>query len=689
MGHLETFAVFAVAGLLKALDESSDDDEVSALDSLKQVYLLPLTHLMRLQPKEVTGYVWNDAMKIRRERLWRMVHSGRDVIDGGYPGLGAIGTLISPFPTDVPLQQRHRGPGVLPDSLADIPCHNFTVPSLLFMLNKTFHTNYDLSVRGLRSELELAVLSPLDFGRIYSLLRPGWHSNVVKAIQNLDRRMYQDSALRLDALDGDHVVNPTVPPRRLWDLYGNRVVPFWVLPFKEIPRHVWAVSHSWVDENDRTFVKTPINDYEWPVPIPRDTTLEHIRIELLNLGAEYVWLDVLCLRQETKDAERDELKKEEWKTDIPMIGHVYQHDRFQTVISYFNGLGRPFIVKASALDHKRHWLNRVWTAQETTTNWIPGGLTRSSPDENGRFVSHPAGEEFYRRLNKVFHTLSASPPDIFQVLNIIRDRHYSTPIDQVSGTVYLLKVPMIPLTKAKEKGKTQRRDTVSDADDEPWTPYDDDARSFQDDRDDSPDDFYDVEESLEKAWSRLIPCIPMAQRSDLLLFWPEPGDGADTWRPSWHQLMAARRLPHAPYIDYERPELVKFLQETRTYYNRGYVMDWCELRGFNDVSVLPSEPRYGMMTFQLGGTRRPEAHSFPVIAKHSQRIPTGNYFLVGYADLRYWVVARVVQKWTNNATGRTEWEVRKVSVLEMDDKRCRRELWGLRAGWPNTKVYYI
>ncbi len=52
-----------------------------------------------------------------------------------------------------------------------------------------------------------------------------------------------------------------------------------------------------MDEEDRNDVQTPINNYEWPVPIPKDASLDFIRIEMLNLGAEYTWLDVLCLRQ--------------------------------------------------------------------------------------------------------------------------------------------------------------------------------------------------------------------------------------------------------------------------------------------------------------------------------------------------------------------------------------------------------
>ncbi len=44
-------------------------------------------------------------------------------------------------------------------------------------------------------------------------------------------------------------------------------------------------------------VWTPINGHQWPVSIPKDADLNLIRIEMLNMGLEYVWLDVLCLRQ--------------------------------------------------------------------------------------------------------------------------------------------------------------------------------------------------------------------------------------------------------------------------------------------------------------------------------------------------------------------------------------------------------
>ncbi|KAK0477427.1 hypothetical protein IW261DRAFT_1338608, partial [Armillaria novae-zelandiae] len=85
----------------------------------------------------------------------------------------------------------------------------------------------------------------------------------------------------------------------------------------------------------RDNVSTPINGHEWPVPVPEDAYLDLIRLELLNLGAEYVWLDILCLKQE--GGTRNDLRAEEWKLDKPAIGHIF---RMATeVVCYFSELG--------------------------------------------------------------------------------------------------------------------------------------------------------------------------------------------------------------------------------------------------------------------------------------------------------------------------------------------------------------
>jgi len=107
--------------------------------------------------------------------------------------------------------------------------------------------------------------------------------------------------------------------------------------------------------------------------------VEDIRQQLLSYGARFAWVDVLCLRQRVQPvdhrgqrkgiphlsdslaAERDKRRLEEWATDIPLIGKVY--DGKPSVLIYLNGLGRPF--RAEGWDHPRHWLNRAWTLQET------------------------------------------------------------------------------------------------------------------------------------------------------------------------------------------------------------------------------------------------------------------------------------------------------------------------------------
>ncbi len=153
-----------------------------------------------------------------------------------------------------------------------------------------------------------------DFGTAYALLRPVWYTMNPSNIQHeLRRREEKDRERRQKALVGNRIVEPRLRPRRVWDLWSNRVVPSWITrtddddddddytawyPFgTDDVERLTPISHAWVDEKDRVDVRTPINGKEWPVPIPKDADLNLIRIEMLNLGVEYTWLDVLCLRQ--------------------------------------------------------------------------------------------------------------------------------------------------------------------------------------------------------------------------------------------------------------------------------------------------------------------------------------------------------------------------------------------------------
>lgn len=87
----------------------------------------------------------------------------------------------------------------------------------------------------------------------------------------------------------------------------------------------------------------------------------------------YLWLDLLCLRQAGKEAQR----LEEWMMDVPTIGHVYNHDTFNArALIYFNGLGRPFY--NGSYNDTCHWLRRTWTVQEAVSDPLLGGTTFSS-----------------------------------------------------------------------------------------------------------------------------------------------------------------------------------------------------------------------------------------------------------------------------------------------------------------------
>ncbi len=107
------------------------------------------------------------------------------------------------------------------------------------------------------------------------------------------------------------------------------MVPYWIPGSFPEP-----ISHAWVGEKDGVDVWTPINGKEWPVPILKDASLNLIQIEMLNLGVEYTWLDVLCLRQ--KGGSREDLHAEEWKLDVPTIGYIYWDI---WVVIYLSGLG--------------------------------------------------------------------------------------------------------------------------------------------------------------------------------------------------------------------------------------------------------------------------------------------------------------------------------------------------------------
>ena len=276
----------------------------------------------------------------------------------------------------------------------------------------------------IRNDVRYLVAQGYDFGEAYAAAKVGWRYfnkpdfiHLVVQHRGLWLRIAQQiekervSSIYRDSRGQEMIQRPyEVMPRRLWDLESNRVVEFRMLHSelladkctterqlgKEkskashpsgIPAY-WAITHSW--ESSMDLVETPINQYQWQVPLPRGLDIEHgVRQELLNYGITYVWLDVLCLRQHILSNPNPlnahisetgldgiDIKEEEWKLDVPTIGNIYR--AAQGIVRYFNGLGRPF--STEGWDNSRHWLRRAWILQEITTenSTINGGIPRGS-----------------------------------------------------------------------------------------------------------------------------------------------------------------------------------------------------------------------------------------------------------------------------------------------------------------------
>ncbi|PBK79347.1 hypothetical protein ARMGADRAFT_1040871 [Armillaria gallica] len=256
-------------------------------------------------------------------------------------------------------------------------------------------------------------------------------------------------------------------PRHVWDLYGNRVVLMWTTG-KPYPH---LISHAWVDESDRMDVWTPINGREWPVPIPKDANLDLIRIEMLNRGLEYVWLDVLCLRQ--KGGPREDLHAEEWKLDVPIIGLIYRwHKVYCYLKDYF--------------DSDRCWFNHAWTLQEIGFNGYeicgvtPDGPLDAKADKDDNYDIEVLAA-FHQKLQGLKH----SQLQTFDVLEEMRCRVSTNPVDKIVGMAILLSSYTIPA--------------------------------------------YYESQSLEDAWTAFMNMTGVHTWGNLFFFYPELGNAGTKW----------------------------------------------------------------------------------------------------------------------------------------------------------------
>ncbi|PBK89171.1 hypothetical protein ARMGADRAFT_935940 [Armillaria gallica] len=390
--------------------------------------------------------------------------------------------------------------------------------------------------------------------------------------------------MRRKALDGNRIVNPRLRPRRVWDLHSNRVVPWWFMYLHSNIQWPQPISHAWVDEKDRAVVWTPINGYKWPVPIPRDVDLNLIRIEMLNLGLEYAWLDVLCLRQ--VGGWREDLRADEWKLDVPTIGAVYQGE---DVVCYLSGLGRPLTLKEGDLESDRCWFRRAWTLQEVGIDRVIAGDTPDGPLHAKR-----KDGTYETELLTRFHDRLQSTRDmswswkVRELLVEMRKRVSTNPVDKIAGLAFLMKCDTIPA--------------------------------------------YYESESLEHAWAALVNVMDTDCRWPLFLC-AEPGNTGKKWRPSWEQVMTE---PLPAFFDYCLDVCWDEAEDE----------DWCNAEGIEGLvlglAVVEEGDRRGEL---IVNDKAGIEHRFEITATHTSLIPEDTYAMIYTCRVesswdRGWMVGR-------------------------------------------------
>ncbi|PBK89683.1 hypothetical protein ARMGADRAFT_330291 [Armillaria gallica] len=490
---------------------------------------------------------------------------------------------------EVPMQRSYSGRSlVIPCSLADTPCATLGVQGVLDRLNATLGTSHTLhtadssststapssaaSVQdqpSLLSILEDFILRNDDFGTAYALLRRVWNTH--NPSNELRRREGKDREQRQKALVGNWIFDRFLTPRRVWDLCSNRVVPSWITDKRPTP-----ISHAWVDEKDRVDVLTPINGKEWPVPIPKDADLNLIRIEMLNLGVEYTWVDVLCLRQKEEGGPREDLRMEEWKLDVPTAGGVYKDNK---VVIYLSGLGRPLRLKDGDLDSDRSWFRRAWTLQEVRSSKriiagdTPDGPMHAQPIDGGNYET-----ALLTRFHEELHLLERDPNRIFAVLADMQKRVSTNPVDRVAVLAFLLQLRTLPV--------------------------------------------YCETETPEDAWTALVNAMDPRKRTHFFLAYPGVGDRGKKWRPTWDQVMR-ESLPEDAYLLSKHG--VQHDDETDEDWFDGLCIEKGLVRVFDAGSAERHDRRGELVVKAPDGI----PHTFQIYVTHQFPIPEDTYTLLG------------------------------------------------------------
>ncbi|KAG8870164.1 hypothetical protein FRB98_001803 [Tulasnella sp. 332] len=523
---------------------------------------------------------------------------------------------------DVPLQKFFTGPRqVLTREGADLPCLELGLVGLLDRMNFHCDTSYVLEPER-AALLQTCLTYAHDFGFGYSFLRSRWHMDPYSAMENIRVCQEKDETGRDAAIIDGFIVKKYIRPRRLWDLWSNRVVPtWWACTMPESPMQTYkmvycdsffAVSHAWLDESERQAVMTPINNKEWPVPIPKSTTLERIRTELLHhthVGLEYTWVDVLCLRQKGRDSQ-EPVRKQEWRLDIPTIGAIYRSAH--SMVFYYSGLGRPFQI--GNLESERHWVNRAWTLQEISRNErsVVAGMSRSSPRVEYDEANIPDNvRAFGKKVDDLPMPYGANRKFMFFISEMHR-RFATSELDKVAGLNYFI------ITGKKNVSRLP----IYNADDDP-----------------------------EDLWWRLVSVLQPNERAEFFFTYPEPGIGrgkGPRWCPSWSQQKKPRNLPRDGYFSLKG---VEFDTVRDGYWiNRQPVS--CEIKGLAEISEAskeetrrwhPEDARSGEV-ITLG---TPDGIAWSAFADHNYPIPDGRYTLL----MCDWEKPSALERWMRCVVG--------------------------------------
>ncbi|SJL03064.1 uncharacterized protein ARMOST_06409 [Armillaria ostoyae] len=472
---------------------------------------------------------------------------------------------------------------VIPSSLADTPSASLSIDGLMKKLNSTLGTEYDLTP-SLSSLLTAYISDGYDFGTVYGYLRPIWFDCDFNNIQDSMRTSEAtDLKIRREALvDGQITRNGLrTAPRRVWDLFSNRVMC------------------GPLDVRRRKNVLTPINSREWAVPIPKDVDLDLVRIEMLNLGAEYAWLDVLCLRQE--GGPNEDLRAGEWMLDVPTIGNAYVLER---VVCYFNGLGRP-------LEHgfdsgsDRSWFRRTWTLQETSDKWDKWMIGGDTGNET-------LNEEVRERFKSQLASVEGSAWNVVHWLSLLRDRTSEKDVDKVAALTYFLASNGTP-------AHNETRPTTSTTHD--YTKIDSTSKDSSIGTGDPTSTIapaYSELESAEDAWTALVKVMTSYHRTEMFALYHGPGPEKNAWRPSWQQAMNwdTRSLSSVVY------GLVDHDMETGTYSYDGWRIESVQVQG---LATSVAAPRKGRLILQNPNT---DERRYEISALHQYLIPDGVYSML-------------------------------------------------------------